>query len=314
MRKNTEATAKMEKMTDAELSKKLGNYQAMESIGMLAGIVCIVVDCILAFIIHNLIVFSILFFVGVGFFLLMALPAQKKKKSLIKQQLGDFFQTEFLKEFGPEPKTPELPIDKAYLKNAGLLSLPWEECIISDFHEGTYKGAKFSAANVEQRHTVEEKSGPNNDNWMTRTETVFRGIVIRCRNVCPSDADITVNDRMEKRASGEISDTAAFKKHFEAHTADGKEANEAVTEELILLMQDFEKLVGGKVRGISLFSGDLALAAETRYGFANIPDSLDARDIEGMRKWYTGTLKDMGKLLNILLESPALSAPAAKEK
>lgn len=43
---------------------------------------------------------------------------------------------------------------------------------MTDFHEGEYKGCGSPPANVELRRTVEEKSGPDNDNWMTRTETL----------------------------------------------------------------------------------------------------------------------------------------------
>ena len=40
----------VERMTDAELSKKLGGYQRTESIGMLLGILCVVSGCILMFV------------------------------------------------------------------------------------------------------------------------------------------------------------------------------------------------------------------------------------------------------------------------
>ena len=39
-------------------------------------------------------------------FLLVAKPAQTKKKALL-QQLGGFFCTELTKAFGPKPETPE---------------------------------------------------------------------------------------------------------------------------------------------------------------------------------------------------------------
>ena len=153
-------------MADAELSRKLGRYQTSESIGLLLGILMVIAGCISAFVQHDAILLSILVFGGVGLILLLALPAQKKKKALM-QQLGGYFRTELYKAFGPEPKTAELPIDETYLKSAVTTAIPWTECNVENFHEGVYNGLRFSAANVELRRTVEEKSGPNNDNWMT---------------------------------------------------------------------------------------------------------------------------------------------------
>ena len=84
----------------------------------------------------------------------------------MKQQLGGFFRTELTKAFGPEPGQPaahRLGVPDGGKAVDGLLA----ECTVTDFHEGEHKGLRFSAANVELRRTVEEKSGPDNDNWMT---------------------------------------------------------------------------------------------------------------------------------------------------
>ena len=106
------------RMTDTELSKKLGSYQRTESIGILLGIILVITGCIMMFVYRNIIVICILAFSGVALFLLVAQPAQKKKKALMKQQLGGFFRTELTRAFGPEPEPATLPIDWAYLKAA----------------------------------------------------------------------------------------------------------------------------------------------------------------------------------------------------
>ena len=178
MKKNTGSIGK-EKMTDQELSDAFGRYQRRGSIGILLGALLVIAGCISAFVQHDVLLVCISAFAGVGLILLLALPAQKKKKALMEQQLGGFFRTELTRVFGPEPQTPELPIDYAYLKKVQLLACPWEQSTITEFHEGEHKGMRFSAANAELQHMVEEKSGPDNDNWMTRTETLFRGIVVR---------------------------------------------------------------------------------------------------------------------------------------
>ena len=303
-----------EKLTDAQLSKKLGGYQRTESIGMLLGILCVVSGCILMFVKRDIILICVLVFVGVALFLLVAKPAQTKKKALLQQQLGGYFRAELTRMFGVEPAAPALPIDWAYLKAAKLSAVDFTECTVTDFHEGEHKGLRFSAANVELRRTVEEKSGPDNDNWMTRTETLFRGIVVRCEDICDPTLDIALNDMFQERKKDDITDPAAFRKYFTAHTADGREADDQVTPQLRDLVQKLEaSSASAKLCGLVLRGGDLTLALNTRYVFADVPDELDLRDIDGIRKWYTASLTGMERLLTLLRESPTLSGAGAKE-
>ena len=297
-----------ERMTDAELSKQLGSYQRTESIGMLLGVLLVIAGCIMMFVYRNIAVICILVFAGVALFLLVAKPAQTKKKALMQQQLGGFFRTELTKAFGPEPEPATLPIDWAYLAAEKLSAVSFTECTVTDFHEGEHKGRRFSAANVELRRTVEEKSGPDNDNWMTRTETLFRGIVVRCKDICDPALDIALNDMFRERKKDDITDPAAFRKHFAAHTADGREADDQVTPQLRDLVQKLEaSSASAKLCGLVLRGGDLTLALNTRYVFADVPDELDLRDIDGIRKWYTASLTGMERLLTLLRESSALT-------
>ena len=314
MKKEKEPAAGMERMTDAELSKKLGSYQRTESIGILLGVILVIAGCITMFIRHDPLLICALVFPGVALFLLVAKPAQKKKKALMQQQLGGFFRTELTKAFGPEPEPATLPIDWAYMAAAKLSNVPFTECSVTDFHEGEHKGLRFSAANVELRRTVEEKSGPGNENWMTRTETLFRGIVVRCKGICDPALDITLNDMFQERKKDDITDPATFRKHFAAHTADGREADDQVTPQLRELVKKLETTSStAKLCGLILRDGDLALALNTRYVFAGVPEKLDLRDIDGIRKWFTASLSGMGNLLELLMESPVLNRAGAKE-
>ena len=297
-----------ERMTDAELSKQLGSYQRTESIGMLLGILLVIAGCISMFIQRDPFLVCALAFPGVALFLLVAKPAQTKKKALMQQQLGGFFRTELTKAFGPEPEPATLPIDRAYLKTANLSTVAFTECTVTDFHEGEHKGRRFSAANVELRRTVEEKSGPDNDNWMTRTETLFRGIVVRCKDICDPALDIALNDLFQERKKDDIIDPATFQKHFAAHTADGREADDQVTPQLRDLVQKLEASSNSaKLCGLILRDGEMTLALNTRYVFAGVPEELDLRDIDGIRKWFTASLTGMGNLLDLITESPALT-------
>ena len=303
-----------EKLTDAQLSKRLGSYQKTESIGILLGVILVIAACVSMFIQRDPLLVCALAFPGVALFLLVAKPAQTKKKALLQQQMGGYFRAELTRVFGIEPATPSLPIDWAYLEAAKLTAVPWTECSINAFHEGECAGLRFSAANVELRRTVEEKSGPDNDNRMTRTETLFRGIVVRCKDICDPALDIALNDMFRERKKDDITDPAAFRKYFAAHTADGREADDQVTPQLRDLVQKLEaSSASAKLCGLVLRGGDLTLALNTRYVFADVPDELDLRDIDGIRKWYTASLTGMERLLTLLRESPALSGAGAEE-
>ena len=304
-------TVGAERMTDEELSRKLGSYQRTESIGISLGVILVIAACITMFIRRDPLLVCALAFPGVALFLLVVQPAQKKKKALMQQQLGGFFRTELTKAFGPEPEPATLPIDRAYLKTANLSTVAFTECTVTDFHEGEHKGLRFSAANVELRRTVEEKSGPDNDNWMTRTETLFRGIVVRCKDICDPALDITLNDMFQERKKDDITDPAAFRKHFAAHTASGQEVDDQVTPQLRELVKKLETTSRtSKLCGLILRDGDLALALNTQYVFAGVPEWLDLRDIDGIRKWFTASLTGMGNLLDLITESPALTGAA----
>ena len=297
-----------ERMTDTELSKKLGSYQRTESISISLGVLLVITACISMFIQRDPILVCALAFPGVALFLLVAKPAQTKKKALMQQQLGGFFRTELTKAFGPEPKPATLPIDWAYLEAAKLSTVSFTECTVTDFREGGHKGLRFSAANVELRRTVEEKSGPDNDNWMTRTETLFRGIVVRCKDICDPVLDIIVNDMFQERKKDDLTDSVLFRKHFSAHRSDGKAADDQVTQQLRELVQKLEASSNSsKLCGLILRDGDLTLALNTRYVFAGVPEELDLRDIDGIRKWFTASLSGMGRLLDLLMESSALT-------
>ena len=304
-------TNMQQQMSDAELSKKLGSYQKTESIGILLGVLLVIAGCVSMFIQRNVILVCALVFPGVALFLLVAKPAQNKKKALLQQQLGGYFHEELTRAFGPEPEAPELPIDWAYLQAAKLSTVSFTECTVTDFHEGEHKGLRFSAANVELRRTVEEKSGPDNDNWMTRTETLFRGIVVRCKDICLPALDIALNDMFQERKKDDITDPAAFRKYFAAHRLDGREADDQVTPQLRDLVQKLETSSNSaKLCGLILRDGDLTLALNTRYVFAGVPEELDLRDIDGIRKWFVASLKGMGQLLDLLATSPALTGAA----
>ena len=59
--------------------------------------------------------------------------------------------------------------------------------------------------------------------------------------------------------------------------------------------------------GLVLRGGELTLALNTGYVFANVLNAIDMRDIDGIRKWFAASLTGMAGLLDILRKSPALT-------
>ena len=85
-------------------------------------------------------------------------------------------------------------------------------------------------------------------------------------------------------------------------------ADEMVTPQLRALVRRLEEFANnGKVGGLILRGGELTLALNTGYVFANVPDAIDMRDIDGIRKWFEASLTGMAGLLDILRKSPALT-------
>lgn len=88
----------------------------------------------------------------------------------------------------------------------------------------------------------------------------------------------------------------------------GLPADEMVTPQLRALVRRLEEFANnGKVGGLILRGGELTLALNTGYVFANVPNAIDMRNIDGIRKWFTASLTGMAGLLDILRKSPALT-------
>ena len=99
---------------------------------------------------------------------------------------------------------------------------------------------------------------------MTRSETLFRGVVLRCKNICAPGMDITLNEQFQERKGGDLTDPAVFRKHFAARNADGQPADELVTPQLRALVRRLEEFANnGKVGGLVLRGGELTLALNT---------------------------------------------------
>ncbi len=289
------------KMSDAELSKRLGRYQTIERIGTVLGLILIVAGGIIALVQHNLWIFAGLFFAGVIVLVIISFVVNTKKNVLLNLQLGDFFHAELKSAFGPGTAEPTMPINVSYLKGAELIDQCWEGSDISNFFEGEHDATRFSVANVTLNHLVEERSGADNDNWMTKTVTVFNGVILRCADMCDANLDMSITDRyQESPPNGDVSNPAVFAERFKVRTSDGREAMALVTPEMRTLCSELERAVDGKLCGLKLKDGEAAIALHTKYQFSNVPPNTDLRNIDGIRKAYIESIETLKTLLNIL--------------
>ena len=289
------------KMSDAELSRRLGAYQVIERIGMIIGLILIMAGGVIALVQHNLWIFAGLFFAGVIVLVIISFIVNTKKNVLLNLQLGDFFHSELQSAFGPGTAEPAMLISEKYLKDAELIDQCWEGSDINNFFEGEHDTTRFSVANVTLDHLVEERSGPDNDNWMTKTVTVFSGVIIRCADMCDANLDMSITDRyQESPPKGDVSDPAVFAERFKVRTSDGREATALVTPEMRTLCSELEKAVDGKLCGLKLKDGEAAAALHTKYQFANVPPNTDLRNIDGIRKAYVESIETIKTLLDIL--------------
>lgn len=189
-----------QKMTDEELSRRLVRLEVLEDIwGVLlpiallaGGIAWWITKQALCFLLPLCACFLGVFLIG-G-------TARKKRAALLEEQLGDFFRAERERLFGVDPHPPALTIDVPKLMENGLFSCIREDTVIENAHGGAYRGMPFSAANVTLTHSFEEKM--NAEDFMTRTENTFEGIVVLCQTALP--LYLPWKEALERESGGKL--------------------------------------------------------------------------------------------------------------
>ena len=205
-----------EKMSEAELSKKLGQYQKQARIWTIIGLVGVLGGVISFFAVDDMalksILTAVLFFGGVCAALLLGGGAQKKLKALMQEQMGDFFRAELENAFGPDMNTAQMLIDEKLVRSLRLLDGQWEEIETENFHEGEHNGAHFSAANVRLNHVYER--GAPQDGLETCRDMVFKGIVLRLEMRYPAAESVLVGARTENSPCGIATGNEEFDRCF----------------------------------------------------------------------------------------------------
>ncbi|MGM9658818.1 MAG: hypothetical protein ACI3W9_07525 [Eubacteriales bacterium] len=326
MKKNDYADSGIEKLSDEELSRRVGRYEIIERIGGVLVAALIIGGAILGLLLDDSSGVLLLLFLLVcacAIMVMVPMRAENKKNALLIQQLGAYFYGELARLFGPEPENPELPINEAFLRSTDPVRNFWKDCRITDFHEGVRNGVRFSAANV---FLSRKEDSNNSEDSSTYTVCTFYGIVLRCKDICDPSLNIALRDRSSfripvrlsgslqdpdklrscypARSIGGLNDPDTFREYYSAHTWDGQAADGLVTQQMRELIGKLETFVGdGRVAALTFRDGELTLAMHTSYAFSHIPEKQDLKDIDGVRKRFTESLTVMGGLIDLLRDS-----------
>ena len=235
MNRNARGT---EKMTDAELSRKLGHYQRLASRCLVVGLIGVIGGMVSFFAVRDTalraILVAVLFFGGLCCAIFLGGGARKKLKLLLQEQMGDFFQSELEQVFGPMLDDAELRIDKAFLRSLPMLEGRWEECFVEDNYTAVYRGLPFSAANVRLDHVY--RRGTPHEGYETCRDALFLGLVLRCRTRMPAPSPIRGSARTEADNGGVKTGNTAFDRRFCVTAKQEQDAFRLLTPEFLQLI------------------------------------------------------------------------------
>lgn len=277
------------------LAKKLGIYKKMSSLCKLLGAVSAVLVFVVFFAVRNKAVKSILdtglFFAAFGL-IYAGNFLYKKMRETMQEQLGGFFAEEFEKAYGKDERTDEMRIDEALVKNVHLLDGKWEECRIENYHEGRHNGTHFSAANVFLTH-VYIVENPH-DGRETRRKIAFQGLVFRCETKEQSTVSIVKQESVvgENEVSYSFSVTP---------TDDGAELK------LTEIINRLDRELMGELFAAQLENGVLTVALKTDYAFAEVAENVNMEDIGAIKQSYITSLREFGRMLDIIEKSELFS-------
>lgn len=296
------------KMSEVELSEKLGRYQKQARIWLIVGLLGIAGGLISAIAVQDAalktILVGALFGGGLCCVLFLSSGAQKKLKALTQEQLGGLFQAELKRSFGPDLHTPEMRIDQAFLKTLHLLDGQWEACAVENFYEGNHSGIHFSTANVRLDHVY--KRGNIRDGLGTWQDMVFKGIVLRCRTHVPASSMVRANVRTENSLRGIMTGNETFDHRFCVTAKTEQDAFRLLTPQFMELIGILEQGLEGQILCVCWEGNVFSLAIATDYGFASIASNVDMSDLDAVRHSYRNSLKEMETLLDLLLKNIAL--------
>lgn len=300
MKRTESALLSSEKMSDAALSQKLGHYRRMERIWTIVGLLGILGGILSFFLVEDeiltVILVGVLFGGGLCCALFLGTRASQRSKFLLQEQLGEYFQTELEKAFGPALHTSVMRIDKTLLKKIHLLDEQWEECLVDNFYEGIHKDIHFSVANVELHHVYQ--GGHIQDGRETRRDKVFHGLVLRWKTASFVPCLISIYERTKDSIGKAVSNQAPMDARFCINAKEEIDMHRQL--QLMEWINHLEQNVEGQVRSISGERNIITLAIEMDYTFASVASHVDMNHLEEVRSSYRQSLQEMGRMLDLL--------------
>ena len=296
------------KLNDQELRERIARYEKQRTnlkrygllgaiIGLIGVLICMALESELVVIF----VFMIPLVGGVCYY--MCARLRWKAESLVREQLDDFFEAELEKTFGPRLHTPEMSINESFLKEIHPVDRYWTNCRVWRFYEGNYHGTHFSASNVE---LYEQIQLAGEDDLRDDKETVFEGVVLRCRNICDPALNIALRRPWKDNQKSDITDPAVFQQHFSARTAEDQPADDRVTPGLRELIRKLETLSEKYTVNALIFrDGEVILALSGWHSFADSlpPKGKNLQNIPEIRMRFPASLTPMCDLIDTLRDS-----------
>lgn len=315
MKKN-EAGAAAEKLDSAELAGRLGRLQRLERVWKWTGLAGMLGGVIAFFAVRDAacraLLTALLFGGGLCCVLFLSDGAQKRRKALLEEQLGDFFRSELEKVFGPELHMPELQIDQPLLQALHLLEGRWEACRVERYRQGSHRGSCFAAANVQLIHVYEQGSGRGS--LGTGRDTVFRGLILRCKTRACAPSGVFGAARTENSPDGILTGSEAFDRRFCVTAETERDARCLLTPQFTEWMNAFAQRIEGTAAAFCWEGDVFTLVLETDFGFASAADHVDMRDLDAVRRSYVNSLRETGEILDLLLENTNLFAEQDRER
>lgn len=263
------------KLSEDELIEKIGKREKVEVRMKVLGFDAIIIG-VIGGVIFKLLgadaIMTICLLIGsVGLIALMlGIFQEYKTKSLVNEQLSDFYESEMQKAFGPRMKSGNMNVNRDLLKKLDLTDKPWTGFEVWRYYESDYHGTHFSISNVTLYEDVREGDDGNVRKFK------FGGFVLRCKDICDPTLDLFL------RKDGA---------NLSARTWDGMPADHLVTPQMRELLQKLESF-GNEYQVIRLlFRDGEAILVASGYAFAvNLPNDISLRNLDEIRKRFKDSL------------------------
>ena len=287
------------KLSEAQALKKIARYEKNETImnyigiyGLIIGIPGTILGLVLEAGALGLI-FGLIFLTG-ALCIFLKSTMRNKAEALVDVQLQDFYKEELERFFGSCQSTNEMDINKPLIDELRPVTEYWNEYSKWRFYEGNYHDTRFSVENVHLKEVINE--GENGETVNSR----FKGIVMRCKNICAPATDIALC-RFGKDHRSDLNDPDAFRQVFSARTADGQSADNLVTPQLRELIQKIESFNAKyTMTAMMIRNGEVILAIKG-YCFGDGDSGEESlQDFDRIRSHFTDSLLPLCKLIDIL--------------